>query len=393
MANFLKKGAFLLIAILAPLVIANEILRFTYIKNYYLSKYFVYNSEFIYSLKKNFHEKLPFCPFNPKKYGKNPYWELKINSQGIRADETIQQKSPSTIRIICIGDSVTFGHEVDAPHSYPFLLKKILQKFYGQSLRVEVINAGISGYTSRQGLVYLKKSLLQFQPDWVILEFGPNDVKPNIQHFFLKDKQILQGNVKTGFKKISQSPLVYTVMLISRQPLLLSIYNLTGFFIFPVIDKYFLKPLRIQTSPTSKNIRWSYTRVPPADFLDNYLQFIWLAEHYQFKLLIYLPYGIFPYYRSLLLNLAYEHKIPVVDFSEGFSQYQMKQLENNPNYTEMLSFYINDLGKDFLTKKPQYLFTTDEYHPNGLGNQLIAEKMANVIMSYSPVLQVKNSIK
>jgi hypothetical protein len=40
------------------------------------------------------------------------YTVLSTNAQGFRADYPIQAKLPGTFRIICLGDSVTFGYRV-----------------------------------------------------------------------------------------------------------------------------------------------------------------------------------------------------------------------------------------------------------------------------------------
>jgi len=71
-------------------------------------------------------------------------------------------------RILCLGDSCTRL----APRDRPFSV--VLQERLGLE-RVEVYNAGVPGYTSQQGLVWLRKDLLEYQPDLVVVYFGWND--------------------------------------------------------------------------------------------------------------------------------------------------------------------------------------------------------------------------
>lgn len=62
--------------------------------------------------------------------------------------------------VVCLGDSIT-------RRGYPGELEKILN--------VRVVNAGINGNTSRQGLARLQRDVLSLKPDVVVLFFGAND--------------------------------------------------------------------------------------------------------------------------------------------------------------------------------------------------------------------------
>lgn len=88
-----------------------------------------------------------------------------INSKGFRGREFADEKPKGRIRIIAVGDSVTFGAEM----SYPALLEECLGSSY------EVINAGVPGYSSFQGLKLLEKYLPAYQPDVLIVMYGWND--------------------------------------------------------------------------------------------------------------------------------------------------------------------------------------------------------------------------
>jgi acyl-CoA thioesterase-1 len=69
--------------------------------------------------------------------------------------------------IICFGDSLTFGYGAQAGQDYPTVLGKMLD--------VPVINAGIDGDTTSEGLKRLKSDVLEREPILVIIEFGGND--------------------------------------------------------------------------------------------------------------------------------------------------------------------------------------------------------------------------
>jgi lysophospholipase L1-like esterase len=121
-------------------------------------------------------------------------WDFTVvstNSQHLRSldpQQRLQPKQPGgTIRIVCLGDSVTFGYRVpavwpDKPTEYdaewlpyPMLLEKNLREA-NPGRNIEVITMAVPGYTSHQGLAWLRREIDQLRPDLLIVSFGWNDV-------------------------------------------------------------------------------------------------------------------------------------------------------------------------------------------------------------------------
>jgi len=69
--------------------------------------------------------------------------------------------------IICFGDSITFGYGANAGEDFPTQLGKLLGR--------EVINSGVSGDTSNEGMLRLDKEVIERDPLLVLIEFGGND--------------------------------------------------------------------------------------------------------------------------------------------------------------------------------------------------------------------------
>jgi len=118
------------------------------------------------------------------------YWDFTVvstNAQSFRADYPIGAKPAGTFRIVCLGDSVTFGYRVppvwpDKPNDYdptwqpfPVLLEKELRGA-NPNRSIEVFPMAVPGYTSHQGLAWLRRDIGYLQPDVVIASFGWNDV-------------------------------------------------------------------------------------------------------------------------------------------------------------------------------------------------------------------------
>jgi lysophospholipase L1-like esterase len=111
---------------------------------------------------------------------------LSTNAQGFRADYPIKSKPVGTFRIVCLGDSVTFGYRVpvvwpDRPTEYdkewlpyPMLLEQALRAANPER-RIEVFPMAVPGYTTHQGLAWLRRDIDYLQPDLVIASFGWND--------------------------------------------------------------------------------------------------------------------------------------------------------------------------------------------------------------------------
>jgi lysophospholipase L1-like esterase len=101
--------------------------------------------------------------------------EVSINSIGIRERELTPEKEEGTFRILCLGDSVTFGYGTENDKTYVKVLESILREGH-PDCRFETINAGIGGFTTLQELLFLKMVGLGFDPDLVTVGFVLNDV-------------------------------------------------------------------------------------------------------------------------------------------------------------------------------------------------------------------------
>lgn len=101
--------------------------------------------------------------------------KLRTNSSGLRGGEIPLEKDPGTLRIACMGDSCTFGFGIPKDEeTYPSVLERLLLERDPQE-RSEVINAGVVGYSSFQGLLLLRKKILALSPDIITFYFGFND--------------------------------------------------------------------------------------------------------------------------------------------------------------------------------------------------------------------------
>ena len=95
------------------------------------------------------------------------------NALGLRDDEIVDD---GRARILAIGDSCTFGWGVEQREAYPQVLQRLLDA--DRPGRYRVVNAGVPGYTSYHGRLYLRERGLALRPDVVIAAYGFNDIAP-----------------------------------------------------------------------------------------------------------------------------------------------------------------------------------------------------------------------
>jgi lysophospholipase L1-like esterase len=112
---------------------------------------------------------------------------VTTNAQGLRYPSPVGGKQRGVFRIVCVGDSVTFGFgvprvrsqeppEADPPgRPYPALLETWLRAA-NPGRAIEVIPLACPGYSSRQGLAWLRRDIGWLRPDVVTALFGWNDI-------------------------------------------------------------------------------------------------------------------------------------------------------------------------------------------------------------------------
>ncbi|MDD5556043.1 MAG: SGNH/GDSL hydrolase family protein [bacterium] len=95
------------------------------------------------------------------------------NAQGFKGPELPAAKGPREFRIFCYGDSNTDGPDRGG---WPERLQEILDRRSVRGLlEFRVVNAGLTGYSSWQGLRRFRRESPSYAPDLVLVSFGWND--------------------------------------------------------------------------------------------------------------------------------------------------------------------------------------------------------------------------
>jgi len=264
------------------------------------------------------------------------------NSLGFRSPEFSARKPRGTYRIICLGDSATFGMCVRQDETVQALLQKHFRDTY-PSRDMEVINTGVPGYTSQQGRVTAQQYLEKFKPDLITFAFGINDLTEAImtQADWYRMNTNLSGRL-IGFFHKSELYTLFEYLVISLRDKIISF----------LVDEQ----ARAQRVPH---------RVPIADFEDN-LKYV--AELCKSK-------GV-----DLVIIREAVKKEPWLSDRLAKMDQQLEIMhrvaaDNNAFVLDLWEVMEN--VQEAAPGKPDayHPFFADHFHPNGKGNELIAAEL------------------
>ncbi|MAA79157.1 MAG: hypothetical protein CL916_07835 [Deltaproteobacteria bacterium] len=94
-----------------------------------------------------------------------PHKRMGVNEFGFRRRKPMVQKiPPDVIRVITLGDSQVYGGGVQENQTFSYYAEQILGNSW------EVLNGGISGYRSLNIYRLLRKKIVSFDPDIVVVD-------------------------------------------------------------------------------------------------------------------------------------------------------------------------------------------------------------------------------
>jgi lysophospholipase L1-like esterase len=254
-----------------------------------------------------------FFPSVPASLKDNPVWSVSLNSRGFRGPEFTKEKQPGVVRILCLGDSWTFGANVDDAAAWPRRLEARLAEEYGPA-RFEVLNLGVMGYSSFQGLELLRRTGMELDPDLVLIGFGMNDGSVggwrDRDHFGRPAAR--PGAISRGLGNIQSIALVrYTSTRLRYRHWSIGDYMKRVVRVIGTPDEAWLGVAGSQFADYDK--LEPYTRVSPADYEQNVREMVSLARSRDARvILLYNSLWDTPY-RDALQRISSAKGVPLVD--------------------------------------------------------------------------------
>ena len=120
-------------------------------------------------------------PIDPKVgYGITLGHPFSLNRFGFRETDFPIHRPAGETRILCLGDSITFGYGLPAEDAWPKILERNLQEFSRE--RIFCINAAGNAATTHEELALYDKRARGFGASTVVLGFCMNDVRLKKNH-------------------------------------------------------------------------------------------------------------------------------------------------------------------------------------------------------------------
>lgn len=111
--------------------------------------------------------------------------------------------------VVLFGDSLTLGYGVYKEDSLACLLEKRFPK-------LNIINSGVNGDTTREAVLRLENDVLNFNPDLVTILFGTNDCAPSEWDYRTVDE--FQSNLEIIINRILEKNANCHIILITPPP-------------------------------------------------------------------------------------------------------------------------------------------------------------------------------
>lgn len=296
---------------------------------------------------------------NPTVFDHKRFWKLRAgmkernfvsttvstNSHGVRWDKEFEKKDAVTIRIVTVGDSVTFGWGVsnDAERgimNYSANLQRILNERHGD-WKWEVIPLACPGYTTAQGRFWLEATFDLIQPDLIIPTFCWNDASDS-----------MRTNNQVGMYSKSAQRIRWLAEHSQAVTRFLNWRNGKGEKLYSDVEREGEEWMRLP-------------RTTLEDFILDHQAMWGLASRHHAETLILLPMitvideknsftnDCIALYRTKLAEFCDDRRIPTLRISE------LTETAAPGNYE---------------------LFTPDKIHPNAEGHKLIADRLYPAIV-------------
>ncbi len=325
-----KKILLLALSVPAFILLTEVILVIIPIDTYFENRFFLVNRALDY----------------PEVFKKDPqlFWRLRssqtisskffegkkysINSHGLRGEEI--PAGTGKVRIVVMGNSCTFGWGIPNDKTYAEQLGRLINAD-GALPEVEVINAGIPGYSTFQGRRFFYTDIILLKPDIVMMMFAWND------------QWAAADNIPDKNQQMPPEYIINLQNIFSR----LKIYRLIKKIALSIIEEPLDSKL-IKENPVY--------RVSEGDFYDNLDVIIQYCKREKITPVLltspipslekYYPPGVrspmhqyHEYYNYQTRQLAKFNKIPLVDVAKIFNDYD-NLFDNAPEDP----IHFNDAG-------------------------------------------------
>lgn len=244
-------------------------------------------------------------------------WDTKDAIRG--AGESASASSPKAKKILFIGDSFTFGNEVDDDLTFAYLIGKTLPD-------VQTINMGVPGYGIGQAMLKLEEKGVLHEPDIIVFGIHPPNVqraqlsfyaaaKPQFVYDENATKMSIRGrpvpppqeqlaSVRRDFQFESSVLAIIINVAVTRIPWIADWFREKTLLEYARVSEAVLR--RVQSIANSRGIQFIIVQIPDGKTFQDTSTRNQLADQYPIP--------------SLLLSVYKKLGIPYIDMDEVFLQ-------------------------------------------------------------------------
>ena len=112
------------------------------------------------------------------------------------------------IKIVAFGDSITQASSQPSGKKWVDIVESRLRRKFAEH-DFAVVNAGVGGNTSREGLGRMQTDVLDHHPDYVLIQFGGNDATTDAtRHVSLEEYSENLEKIRTGVQEDAAEAMV-----------------------------------------------------------------------------------------------------------------------------------------------------------------------------------------
>lgn len=169
-----RRLAVLLVAVLVPLCIAEFVVRTWFSDG--LASPQAQRDATLQMLERAEHGRLRFRGRSDARFTLAGI-EYQHDAFGMRTPAFETPKPAGVVRLLCVGDSTTYGLGVPESDCWPRRLETALNANPPAAARIEVVNAGVPAFNTDDALAWFENLVDHVQPDAVLLGWFANDLE------------------------------------------------------------------------------------------------------------------------------------------------------------------------------------------------------------------------
>ena len=317
------------------------------------------------------------------KLHKNKMVELHTNADGLQPAALKREKMPGVKRVLLIGNSTVFARDVPENEKIHYYLDSLLD---ASGRQYEVINAGVTGYSTDQALLTLKRYVKIYQPDYVAYNYCINDLYANAKDMYWqisKPHYVLEnGELKLIPAQPEKTNLDQNTWSLRNLIQYSALYGLLRPYIQRVRMKYSRQAVLDQGGAQNLGV---YDKTAEEEPLFLLLEKLMVEMQRTCK-----ENGavFFAYSHPELVTVwpPYREAIGQTDVNPFAVENKLKEIatRNHFPFVGMVQVFLNNPDRG-----PFHLLPNDP-HCNGEGYRLQAEVLSGFILNYEKQKQIKN---